>query len=210
MKNKIVIVLAFLIVVGMIIVATVGFNVDARYKKYNLVEVKIGQEFNIKDIKAITKDVFPKANVEIQKAGSFNDYALIKVKNINDEQKNSLNTKINEKYGINNSVDDIKVNIIPKLRVRDMVKPYIVPVLIVSVLILIYMGIRFRKIGAKKVLLQTVLLTVIAELLYFTIIAITRYPVNSLVMPISLVIYIIIITVLTGMFEKQKSLLEKE
>ena len=71
------------------------------------------------------------------------------------------------------------------------------------------MAIRFRKIGVSKVLYQAIVLTGLAELLYFSIIAITRYPLNRLVMPVAVVIYIIILTVLTGMFEKQLKIDEK-
>lgn len=209
MKNKILIGLAIVILVGIIITVAVGFNVDMCYRDYNLVDIKIGQDFNINDIKTITNEVFQKQNVEIQKAGVYSDNVVIKVNNITDEQKNLINTKINEKFGINNSVDDIKVNYIPSYKLRDIIKPYIIPLIITTVLILAYMVIRFRKIGIAKVISQAVILTIIAELLYASIIVITRYPVNRLVMPVGVVIYITIITVLTGMFEKQKSLLEK-
>lgn len=209
MKNKILIGLAIVILVGIIITVAVGFNVDMCYRDYNLVDIKIGQDFNINDIKTITNEVFQKQNVEIQKAGVYSDNVVIKVNNITDEQKNLINTKINEKLGINNSVDDIKVNYIPSYKLRDIIKPYIIPLIITTVLILAYMAIRFRKIGIAKVISQAVILTIIAELLYASIIVITRYPVNRLVMPVGVVIYITIITVLTGMFEKQKSLLEK-
>lgn len=209
MKNKILIGLAIVILVGIIITVAVGFNVDMCYRNYNLVDIKIGQDFNINDIKTITNEVFQKQNVEIQKAGVYSDNVVIKVNNITDEQKNLINTKINEKFGINNSVDDIKVNYIPSYKLRDIIKPYIIPLIITTVLILAYMAIRFRKIGIAKVISQAVILTIIAELLYASIIVITRYPVNRLVMPVGVVIYITIITVLTGMFEKQKSLLEK-
>lgn len=209
MKNKILIGLAIVILVGIIITVAVGFNVDMCYRDYNLVDIKIGQDFNINDIKTITNEVFQKQNVEIQKAGVYSDNVVIKVNNITDEQKNLINTKINEKFGMNNSVDDIKVNYIPSYKLRDIIKPYIIPLIITTVLILAYMAIRFRKIGIAKVISQAVILTIIAELLYASIIVITRYPVNRLVMPVGVVIYITIITVLTGMFEKQKSLLEK-
>lgn len=209
MKNKILIGLAIVILVGIIITVAVGFNVDMCYRDYNLVDIKIGQDFNINDIKTITNEVFQKQNVEIQKAGVYSDNVVIKVNNITDEQKNLINTKINEKFGINNSVDDIKVNYIPSYKLRDIIKPYIIPLIITTVLILAYMAIRFRKIGIAKVISQAVILTIIAELLYASIIVITRYPVNRLVMPVGVVIYITIITVLTGVFEKQKSLLEK-
>ena len=58
MKNKILLGLAIVILIGTIIIATVGFNVDSSYKGYNLINVKIGQSFNISDIKNITNEVF--------------------------------------------------------------------------------------------------------------------------------------------------------
>ena len=209
MKNKILVGLAIVIIIGIIIITFLGFNVDICYRNYNLVDIKIGQDFNINDIKQITNEVFPKKSVEIQKAGVYSDNLVIKVNEISDEQKNTLNTKINEKYGINNTVDDIQVHYIPSNRLRDIIKPYIVPMLITTALILVYISIRFRKLGIGKVLSQAIILTIIAEALYISIIAITRFPINRLVIPVAIVIYITIITVLTGMFEKQKKLLEK-
>lgn len=209
MKNKIFVGLAIIIIIGIIIITTLGFNLDESYRDYNLVQVRIGQEYNVSDIKTIANEVFSNSNVNIEKAGVYSDYLIIKVKDINDEQKNLLNTKINEKYGIDNKIEDISVNYIPKLKIIDMVKSYIVPVLATMILVLVYMAIRFRKIGSNKVILQTILLTVIAELLYFSIIAITRFPVNRLVLPVGMAIYVTIITVLTGLFEKQKGINEK-
>lgn len=209
MKNKIFVGLAIVILIGAIIIATIGFNVDTSYKGYTLVDVNIGKDFNISDIKTITDEVFGKTKVEIQKAGAFSDNAIIKVPELSGEQKEQLNNKINEKYGLENTLDDVKVNYIPRFRLLDVVKPYIIPLIASTVLILIYMAIRFRKIGVAKVLSQAVMLTGIAELLYFALIAITRYPVNQLLMPVAVVIYITILTVLTGMFEKQIKAEEK-
>lgn len=206
MKNKIFVILGIVVLVGIIIIATWGFNVDMCYKNYHLVDIRIGKDFNIKDIKDITNEVFKKENVKIHKAGVYSDNVAIKVTEISDEQKDLLNAKINEKFGIDNSVDDIQVNYIPSYRLRDIVKTYVIPLIITTILILGYMAIRFRKIGIAKVVSQVVSLTVIAEVLYASIIAITRYPVNRLVMPVGIIIYIIIIGVLTGMFEQQKSL----
>ncbi len=218
MKNKIFVGLAIVIIIGVIVVAALGFNVDVCYRESNLVEVQIGQEFNVNDIKAITGEVFGNSKVEIEKAGMFNNYALIRVKEINEEQKNQLNTKINEKYGIENKVEDINVEFIPRVRILDLVKPYVIPFATVTILVLIYFAIRFGKIGnadslmrgAIKVVLHTACMTTIAELLYFSIIAITRYPFNRLVMPVAMVVYIAIVTVLTGIFEKQKFSLEEQ
>lgn len=209
MKNKIFVVLFLIILIGLLIGAILGFNVDWDYKNYNLVGIDIGQDFNIDDIKSITNDVFPNQKLEIQKAEVYSDNVVIKVNEINDEQKNILNTKINEKFGIDNKVEDIEVNYIANYRLRDIIKPYIVPIIISTVLILIYMAFRFKKIGIAKVISQIICLSIIAEGLYIAILAITRYPVNRLVMPVGIVIYMTIITVLTASFEKQLSL-EKE
>ncbi len=209
MKNKILVVLAIIILAGIVVVAALGFNVDFVYKNYNLVDVRIGQDFNISDIKTITDEVLKNKKVEIQKAGVYGDNLAIKVAEISDEEKDLLNTKINEKFGIENTVDDIEVNSVPSFRLRDLVKSYIVVLCIATVFVLIYMAIRFRKIGVSKVVLQTLILTVVAEILYAAVIAITRYPVNRLVMPVGVIIYIAIVTVLTGTFEKQIST-EKE
>lgn len=210
MKNKILAGVAVIILIGIIIIAAVGFNLDTNYKEYKLIEIKIGKEFNISDIESITNEVFSKKKVEIQKVGDFEETVVIKLadSDISDEQKNTLNTKINEKFGIENSVDDITVNVVPKIKVFDLIKPYIVPIAIITVVVLIYMAIRFRKIGVVKVVVQTVGMTVMAELLYFAIIAITRHQINELVMPVALVIYVTILTLLTGMFEKQKGIEE--
>ena len=210
MKNKILAVVAVIILIGIIIIAAIGFNLDLNYKNYKLIEVKVGKEFNISDIESITKEVFSGKKTEINKVGDFQDTVAIKLvdSDVTDEQKELLNTKINEKYGTENAASNIKINDVPKFNVFDLIKPYIVPVLFITVIVLVYMSIRFRKLGALKVALQTLGMTVMAELLYFAIIAITRHPINGMVMPVSLVIYVAILTLLTGMFEKQKAIEE--
>ena len=67
MKNKITLILAFIILVGLIIIATLGFELDKNYNSYNLMEISIEKEFNISDIEGITKEALPNAKVEIQK-----------------------------------------------------------------------------------------------------------------------------------------------
>lgn len=203
MKNKMFVGLSVIIIIGIIIVAIFGFNVDFCYRNYNLVDVTIGQEFNMSDIKNIAKDVFGKQKIEIQESGVYSDNVAIKVESISDEQKENLVSKINEKYGLEKTAEDIKVTEVPSYRLRDIVKPYIIPVAIATAVILVYMAIRFSKIGAGKVLIQIISLSAIAEALYIAIIAITRYPVNRIVMPVAVVIYMSILTILNGMFEKQ-------
>ena len=97
----------------------------------------------------------------------------------------------------------MSVKRVPSFRIRDLAKPYLVPMAIATVLALAYMIIRYKKVGIVKVLSQFVVLNVLAEALYVSIIAITRFPVNRLVMPGAITIFFIIASFLAYGYEKQ-------
>lgn len=203
MKNKILALVALLIVIGIIVVAVFKFNVDYCYKNHNLVSIEIGQDFNENDIKNITNEVFGKEKIEIQTSDTYRDTLILRVNQISDEQKEKLSNKINEKYSLETTKDSVKVQYIPSYRLIDIAKLYILPMGIATIIILVYMCVKYKKIGLKSVLGQTILLSVLAETLYGAIIAITRFPVNRLVMPGAVTIYFIIITFLCIGYEKK-------
>ena len=62
MKNKIFVGLGIIVVIGIIIVATLGFRVNTCYKGYNLVDIDISKDYNIADIKPIINEVFAAHN----------------------------------------------------------------------------------------------------------------------------------------------------
>jgi len=203
MKNKIFALLAAVILIGVIVVATIGFNVDYCYKKHYVVSIEIGQEFNKSDIKAITDEIFPNEKVEIQSSGVYSDNLVLNVKKISKEQKESLSSKINEKYGTETTAESINVKFVPSYRLRDLAKSYALPMLITTAIILVYMIIRYKKVGIKKIVAQLIGLSALAEALYVSLIAITRFPVNRLVMPGAVTIYFVIVTFLACGYEKQ-------
>ena len=65
----------------------------------------------------------------------------ISLKEISDEELENLNTKINEKYGTENKVEDIKVTDVPKVSLGDYMSSYIKPFFISLTLIVVYVGI---------------------------------------------------------------------
>ena len=67
------IILAIIIIAGIIVIATKGFNFDLKYEKSQKVELYIEQDFNISDIKAITDEVMPGKQVIIQKVEVFEE-----------------------------------------------------------------------------------------------------------------------------------------
>ena len=58
-------------------------------------------------------------------------------------------------------------------------------------------------IDGNKIVAQLIGLSALAEALYVALIAITRFPVNRLVMPGAVTIYFVIVTFLTCGYEKQ-------
>ena len=99
-NKKILSVLAILIVVaGIIMIATKGFNFDLKYQKTQKVELSLNQEFKNSEVKEIAKEVFENQPIMIEKVEVFEDTVAITTTKITEEQKANLITKINEKYG---------------------------------------------------------------------------------------------------------------
>ena len=206
MKNKtkiIAVIIAIIIIAGIIVTLTVGLNFDLRYQEAKKVELYIAQEFEISDIKSITDEVLPNQKVIIQKVEVYEDSVSIISKDITDEQKTQLVEKINEKYGTELSADSIETVTIPHTRGRDIIKPYILPLIISTVIILVYMAIRYHKLGVIKVLLKTIFATVVVELILLSLIAICRIPVGRLTILMVLTVYLLTLVGITTRFEKQ-------
>ncbi len=209
MKNKVIygIILA-IIIVGTIIIATIGLKVDLTYSKNVRIDIYIGKTFENKEIKQIVKEVFGEGRVIVQKVELYEDMAsvLIEEKNAEniDEKIETLNSKINEKYGVENKVEDaIEVTHQPKIRLYTILSPYIIPIAISTAIVLVYVVIRYRKIGALKTFIAYLVSILLSEALYLSVLAICRIPINRLVIPIGLLIYILVITVLTVIKEKK-------
>ena len=203
-KQKILIaIIALIIIAGIIITATIGLNFDLRYQESKKVELYLEQNFEISDIKAITDEVFSNEPVIIQKVEVYEDTVSITAKDITDEQKVDLINKINEKYGTELSADSTTIESIPHTRGRDIIKPYIAPFSIATLIILVYMAIRYRKLGIVKTILKVVIISVVAQATLLGVIAITRIPIGRLTIPMVIVIYMLTLVGLTSNFEKK-------
>ena len=203
-KTKIIIgVIALIIVVGIIITLTAGLNFDLRYEESKRVEFYLETDFNISDIKQITDEVMPGENVIIQKVEVFEDTVSITAKEITEEQKQNLVTKLNEKYGTELSAETTDIETIPHTRGRDIIKPYVVPFMISTLIVLIYMAVRYRKIGVISTLLKTIIISIIAQLTLLSIMAITRIPVGIVTIPLVIIVYLLTLFGITTYFEKQ-------
>ncbi len=203
-KTKIIYLISLIIIiVGIIVIATKGFNFDLNYEATKQVELIIGKEFNISDIKQITNEIFGKQKVLIQKVEVYGDMISIKSSDITDEQKTSLVEKINEKYQTELKAEDIVLKTIPHTRARDIMKPYVTPFAIAMIIVLIYMAIRYFKLGIIKTVVKTLFVTIFAQLILIAIIAITRIPLGQITIPMMIFIYVISILGVTIKNEKE-------
>lgn len=206
-KNKKIIIgilIAIIIIAGIAITLTVGLNFDLKYQETKQIQLNLGTEFEIKDIREITNEVFPGQKVMIQPVEVFNDAVSISTNNITDEQKQSLIDKINEKYeSADIEADSTEIETIPHTRGRDILKPYIAPFVLATFIILVYMAFRYKKIGSTKTILKTLGMVILMQAILFSIIAITRIPIGRVTIPLVLGVYLLTLIGLTTSFEKQ-------
>ena len=196
------IILIIIIIAGIIVIGTKGFNFDLKYEKSQKIELYLEQEFEIDDIKAITNEVMQGKQVMIQKVEVFEDTVSITAKEITDEEKTNLITKINEKYGTELSADTTETQNIPHTKARDILMPYVVPFAIATVIILVYMAVRYHKLGSIKIILKTIGINILTQVTLISIIAITRIPFGRLTIPMILLVYLLTMIGLTTKFEK--------
>ncbi len=202
--NKILIVLMILIIIaGVLMVIFKGFNFDLKYQDTKQLEFGIGQQFSISDIKAITDEALDNEQVLIRKVEVYEDAVNITAKEITDEQKANIITKVNEKYGTELNAEEIEVTTIAHTKGRDIIMPYVVPFIIATIIILVYMMIKYYKLNSGKVLVKTIGVILLTQILLFSIMAITRIPIGRLTIPLVLTVYMLTLVWYTSKLENQ-------
>ena len=206
-KQLKIILMLLVIIAGIVMIAVKGFNFDLKYQDTQRVELYLKTEFNISDIRQITDEVFGNQKVMIQKVEVFEDSVSITTTSISEEQKSNLITKINEKYGTELTAEDTTVEDIGHTRGRDIIKPYILPFAIAVIVVLIYLGIRYHKLSIAKVIAKSIGIMALAQILLFSVMAITRIPIGRLTIPMVILVYLL---TLFGITKKKKKDLSKK
>lgn len=202
--NKIIIaIIVALIIIATIITATIGFEVELKFKDSQKIELYLEKEFEMSDIQNITNEVFKNQKVIIQKIEVYEDALSITASEITEDQKEQIINKVNEKYNTQVSVDQVNITTVPRLRIRKMFTQYIVPFIIALGIILIYMAIRYFKLGSIKVVGQTLLTIIITQIILFSVIAITRIPLGRITIPMVITVLVFTLLTLTTNYEKK-------
>ena len=199
-KNKILaLLIAIIIIIGVIVTLAVGFQFDLKYQEARTIQ----KDFEISDIKQITDEMLPNQKVILQKVEVYEDTVSILAKDITEEQKGNIVNKVNEKYGIALETDDIEITTIPHTRGRDIIKPYIIPFIIATAIILVYMAVRYYPLGMIKTIVKTGITMVLAQAVLISVVAITRIPIGRVTIPLVLMVYVLSLLGLTACWEKQ-------
>lgn len=203
------IIVAIIIIVGAIVCKTKGFNVELTYSNRQQMNVSSSTELDVKKIEEISKSILTDRKVKVQKLERFGNAVQIIAETISDEEKQNVVNKINEECGTDISNDDTKIVTIPNTRIRDILKPYILPSIITFAAVLLYFVIMYHKLGLRMVLLKGIFTPLIAELVYYSLIAITRVEFGRIANSFGIGLYILAVGMLEIKFQNQKEKLPK-
>lgn len=193
-----------LIIAGLVVVALKGFNVSLFYKQHEEININVGKEISYTDINSICKEVFNNKKFEIRMMEIFNDSVNIRVENtITDDEKASLVSKINEKYGTEIDSVALTVNKNFNIRIRDLIRPYIKPVIASAIMIICYLYLRFRKYNPIEFFRVSFVDIGLTELCLASIIAITRIAVSPLIVNILVIVGVVELLLLINKKEKE-------
>ena len=193
-ENKKILIIAILIIIvaGIIFLAVKGFNKGIIYDSATRIECYIPSGYEKADIENITNETFSNKNVTVQDIEKLNQIVSIKIKDYSEEELENFKTKISEKYGIDKDKLEIYEIKIPTTRISTIVKPYVLPVSIVTVLSLVYIALRnIKSKEAVKKVIKVALTLVLVAGIYFSILVIAQIPINEYTMPIALMLYVL-------------------
>lgn len=196
MKNKKILyaLTALIIILGIISIFVFKLNYTLMYSEHTKINVYLGKEYNLQDIRNITEETLGKQEIIYQEIEVFKDSIAINVKSVTDEQIKSLEIKLKEKYEIGESEEFIVTEAMGHIRGRDIVKPYIIPMIIATIVIFAYVGVRYLSLGLSKVIITLALRLVISQTLFLSIIGIVRLPIGIYTMPLAILVYIAVAT----------------
>lgn len=224
-KNKIICIISILVVIaGIIVVMLNGFNVEEKYQGYKKIKMYVDQEVDISKIETIATEVFGENVAKVQVLEMYSDGFQIIASEITEEQKNAVVDKINELYPVeaeettteNNdetsetttnvriNSDDVEILSASNVRLRDLFKPYVIPFITSTIIILAYLAIRYRKLGVIKVILQTGGILVLTQIVLLSILGIIRFPIGRFVPAMVLIVYMLTILDISNKWKNVK------
>ena len=209
MKNKlykkliIVAICLVIIIAGTVVKLIKGMNYQLKWKKTKSIVLYL-DDAQKNDLDLVVKEAFPGKDFKIQNLEEDDEFLVtIDYINISYNEMSSFVDKLNEKYNMDLTVEDLEIRVNNNVLLLDVVKPYLIPILITVIVVSVYFILRYKKIGAIKIIENLIYGIVMPQWVYFAILALSRLPVGYYTLPISILIYLISIITLIYVFEKQ-------
>lgn len=224
-KKILIFAISLLILAGIIVVVLKGFNVSLELRAHDTLKFVFNQKFEISDIDKVCKDVFKDKEYKVKEVEVFADAIYIIAPSITENEQETLLIKLNDLYNKENSTEENSENtektIFEKLekgkdydfytdskvRIRDIAKPYIVPAIISSVIIGIYISVKYRKLHNGVFMIpvcETLGEMLLVLLSVLSLIAIIRIPFTSSVIPI--IIFIMLAALMGRLVKLEREL----
>lgn len=205
-KNLVIyIVICLIVIAGLAVWQSKGFRTELQYAPRDQIQLTSNTAIQNADVENIAKEVLQNKRFFVQPVENFGNYVAIVSSSISEDERNEIVKKFNEKYSTDLKAENVEIIKIPFTRIKDIIKPFIAPGIITLLLVTIYFLIRFRKLGSKEILIKTLALPVVAELLMFSIMSITRIPISRISVALGVGVYIVSILALTTMFENKRN-----
>lgn len=205
-KKSIILVIALIIVItGTIVKLVKGMNYELNWKKSVSINLSTDNEIAKKDIEEIVKETFTGRKFKVQFLDEDEKEILITLDTaeITEEEQNAFVEKINTRYEEDLSKYDLELIDNDQIKLIDVLKPYILPIVISLIIIAVYFAIRYKALGLAKTIEYLIEGIVLPEWIYFSIFAIFRLPVGIYTVPVSMLVFLISIIALIVIFDKQ-------
>ena len=205
MKNKAIYVfLIILIIAGAIVYTVKGLNKELNYSNRQQFEISAASTFDVSKVETIAKEVLTNRNVKVQKVERFNNALEIISTEISEDEKQNIINKVNEEYNETISNENINIISVPETRVKDILMPYILPIIITFTAVLLYFVLVYSKLGLKSVIFKGIAMPVLILLSYYSIIVILRIPFGRITNCIAVALYLLSIGSLAVCFQNKK------
>lgn len=188
MKKKILYgLIALVILLGIIMYFVHGFNIGNVYGANTKIGLYMETGINLDEVKNIVNESFEEKNAVYQDVEYFGEMVLITLPTVEDEEIDTFVNKINEKYSLEYTKDDLDIMDMPSMDLYEIIKPYILPVLISVGIVVAYLAIRYHVLGIGKMIAKSLIAIVIVELLIISAYLIANIPIDISVVPVSLI-----------------------
>ena len=120
LKNKKIlpILVLLIIIVGVIVLAIKGMNYGLIYGNNTTIKMNLGKQVEVEDI---AKEIFEK-EYNVKLVNNHKENVLITAKSVSEEQISTLISKINEKYELSISNEDLEITNNSKMNGKYLIK----------------------------------------------------------------------------------------